>query len=530
MKSPLSYQARRELVERMAPQYRAASRLQKMLLLDTFVALTGYVRKYAMWLLNHPVKSAPSVSHARPVHYGPEVQQALLFAWKAANQICAKRLIPFLPTIVEALERHGHLHLSEKCRSQLLSMSAATADRLLRSQRKRGPRGISTTQAGTLLKHQIPIRTFQDWNETQPGFLEADLVAHCGRQVEGGYLYTLTLTDIATGWTECLPLLYRSRETVLQAIQYARMLFPFPILGLDTDNGGEFVNEELVAYCVQEQITFTRGRPYQKRDQCFVEQKNGAMVRQVVGYDRLVGEHAYRQLTELYRALRLYVNCFQPSMKLLSKQREGKKVRYVYDPAKTPLQRLLLSGVLPAQKQQELTEVAHALDPVRLFQQLELLQQAVFRCAVSIPSLFSTTSFELVRVFSVEYCTMGNVDAERSAPDPAAGLHTLYHEQERRKRVLGWRRTQKDPFGGEWEQIMSWLVANPERSSGNIFRELQRRSPGRYQPLQIRTLQRGMRKIRAYLLETVKEQWQSELIHGRSPQPVSSAAHPTRSS
>ena len=170
MKSPLSYQARRELVERMAPQYRAASRLQKMLLLDTFVALTGYVRKYAMWLLNHPVESAPSVSHARPVHYGPEVQQALLFAWKAANQICAKRLIPFLPTIVEALERHGHLHLSEKCRSQLLSMSAATADRLLRSQRKRGPRGISTTQAGTLLKHQIPIRTFQDWNETQPGF------------------------------------------------------------------------------------------------------------------------------------------------------------------------------------------------------------------------------------------------------------------------------------------------------------------------------------------------------------------------
>ena len=292
MKSPLNYQARRELVERMAPQYRAASRLQKMLLLDAFVALTGYVRKYAMWLLNHPVESAPSVSHARPVHYGPEVQQALLFAWKAANQICAKRLIPFLPTIVEALERHGHLHLSEKCRSQLLSMSAATADRLLRSQRKRGPRGISTTQAGTLLKHQIPIRTFQDWNETQPGFLEADLVAHCGRQVEGGYLYTLTLTDIATGWTECLPLLYRSRETVLAAIQYARMLFPFPILGLDTDNGGEFVNEELVAYCVQEQITFTRGRPYQKRDQCFVEQKNGAMVRQVVGYDRLVGEHA----------------------------------------------------------------------------------------------------------------------------------------------------------------------------------------------------------------------------------------------
>jgi len=271
-------------------------------------------------------------------------------------------------------------------------------------------------------------------------------------------------------------------------------------------------------------------RTERQRARRLLHQKNGAIVRQVVGYDRFAGEHAYRQLTELYRALRLYVNCFQPSMKLLSKQREGKKVRYVYDPAKTPLQRLLLSGVLPAQKQQELTEVAHALDPVRLFQQLELLQQAVFRCAVSIPSLFSNTSSEPVRVFPVEYCTMGNVDTERSAPDPAAGLHTLYHEQERRKRVLGWRRTQKDPFGGEWEQIMSWLVANPERSSGDIFRELQQRSPGRYQPFQIRTLQRGMRKIRTYLLETFEEQWQEEVIHGRSPQSVSSASNPAKNS
>jgi len=165
--------------------------------------------------------------------------------------------------------------------------------------------------------------------ETRPGFLEADLVAHCGVDIEGGYLYTLKLTDVATGWTECLPLLNRSQETVLAAIQRARTLFPFPILGIDTDNGGEFINEVLIAYCEQEHLTFTRGRPNLKNDQCFVEQKNGAMVRQVVGYDRLVGELAYRQLTELYRALRLYVNCYQPSMKLLAKQRNGKKVHRV---------------------------------------------------------------------------------------------------------------------------------------------------------------------------------------------------------
>jgi len=486
-------------------------------MLDEFVAITGYARKYAIQLLNHPQEPKPRSQQTRLPHYGSEVQHALLLVWKAANQICAKRLIPFLPTLVEALERHGHLHLSEECRHQLLSISATTADRLLRASRPQGPHGLSTTRAGTLLKHQIPIRTFQDWNETQPGFLEADLVAHCGLQAEGGYLYTLTLTDIATGWTECLPLLFRSRETVLAAFQRARTLFPFPILGIDTDNGGEFLNEEVLTYCEQEQITFTRGRPYQKRDQCFVEQKNGAIVRQVVGYDRFVGEYAYRQLTELYRALRLYVNCFQPSMKLLSKQREGKKVRYVYDPAKTPLQRLLLSGVLPAQKQQELIEVPHVLDPIGLFQQLKQLQKAVFYCAVSVPPLISNTPSAPVRVFSVDSCTMGSVQASRSAPDPAAELSTLYREQERRKRVLGWRRTHKDPFEGEWEQIMTWLLANLERSSGDIFRELQRRSPGRYQPLQIRTLQRGMHKIRAHLLQTFEEQWQEEVIGGPSP-------------
>jgi hypothetical protein len=389
-------------------------------------------------------------------------------------------------------------------------------------------RGLCTTRAGTLLKQQIPIRTFQEWNESRPGFLEADLVAHCGTDSEGGYLYTLTLTDVATGWTECLALLYRSQETVLAAFQQARMLFPFPVLGIDTDNGGEFINETVMAYCEQEQISFTRGRPSLKNDQCFVEQKNGAIVRQVVGYDRLIGEHAYRQLTELYRALRLYINCFQPSMKLISKQQDRKKVRYVYDPAKTPLQRLLLSGVLSAQKQQELTEVAHALDPMRLFQQVEQLQQAVFRCAVSCSPSISPIPSANICVFSVDYCTVGKLPVERSVPDPIAGLQTLYREQERRKRVLGWRRTHKDPFEGEWEQVTSWLIANPERSSGDIFRELQGRSPGRYQPMQIRTLQRGMRKIRAHLLETWKEQWQDEVIRGPSARPIAPVERATR--
>src|SRR6266700_7548465 len=290
----LSYQARRALLQQTVSQYREASPSQKRTLMDAFVAATGYHRTYARWLLNHAEEVQQTLQRSRPRQYGPEVQHALFLVWHVANRICAKRLIPFLPILIESLERHEHLQISEECRRQLLSMSAATADRLLASQRKLSQHGLSTTRAGTLLKQQIPIRTFQEWNETRPGFLEADLVAHCGTDIEGGYLYTLTLTDIATGWTECLPLLYRSQETVLAAIQRARMLFPFPILGIDTDNVGEFINDALIAYCEQEQMTFTRGRPYLKNDQCFVEQKNGTIVRQVGGYDRLVGEHTYR--------------------------------------------------------------------------------------------------------------------------------------------------------------------------------------------------------------------------------------------
>jgi hypothetical protein len=482
-----------------------------------------------MWLLNHAEEVQHTPQRSRPRRYGPEVQHALFLVWHAANRICAKRLIPFLPTLLEALERHEHLQISDECRNQLLSMSAATADRLLRSQRKRGQHGLSTTRAGTHLKQQIPIRTYEAWNETRPGFLEADLVAHCGEDREGGYLYTLTLTDVATGWTECLPLLHRSQEVVLAAIHRARTLFPFPILGIDTDNGGEFINGAVIAYCEQEQITFTRGRPYLKNDQCFVEQKNGAIVRQVVGYDRLVGEHAYRQLTERYRALRLYVNCFQPSMKLLAKQREGKKVRYVYDPAKTPLQRLQQPELLTSEIQQELTEVMKALDPIRLLHQLEKLEQAVFRCAVGCALVISPIPSTSIRVFSLQDCSAGALPAEGRSPDLEAGLQTLYQEQERRKRVLGWRHTHKDPFAGEWERIISWLQANPERSSGDIFRELEQLSPGRYQPLQIRTLQRGMRKIRTYLLEAIKDGWQEEVIRGPIPWPVPAGGPPASS-
>jgi hypothetical protein len=413
VESTLGFQTRREVLVQMISRYQKASIAQKGALLDEIAAITGYARRYAMWLLNHPEEMQLSPRHRRRQRtFGPEVQHALFVAWQAANQICTKRLMPYLPTLIEALERQGHLHLTISGRSQLLSMSAATADRLLRGPRAHGPRGLATTRAGTLLKQQISIRTFQQWNETQPGFLEADLVAHCGPRTEGSFLSTLTLTDIATGWTECFPLLTKSAEAVVFALQQAQACFPFPILGLDTDNGCEFINECLLAFCDAEQITFTRGREGLKNDQCFVEQKNGAVVRQVIGYDRFEGEGAYQQLGEVYQALRLYINGFQPSMKLLAKQCDGKKMRRIYDPAKTPLQRLLLSHVLPEAKEQELQREAQVLDPLRLFRHLQDLLQALMGLRTSVVA--TSASPATLLPFCIERCigTSGQSSSE----------------------------------------------------------------------------------------------------------------------
>lgn len=324
-------------------------------------------------------------------------------------------------------------------------MSVATADRFLRAQPKPHLRGLPCTKAGIPLKHQILIRTFREWDEVQPGFLEADLVAHCGRHIEGGYLYTLTLTDVATGWTECLPLLHRAQN-----------LFPFPIRDLDTDNGVKFINEAVASFCEAEQITFTRGRPRQKRDQCFVKQKNGAIVRHMVGYERFAGEPAYRQLTELYRAVRLYVNCFQPSMKRLPKQGDDVTGHPRHDEARTPVQRLLLSGVMSAEKQQELTEVAQALDPVCLIEQIKHLQQAVLRHAALFSAMIQRTPPALIEVFSVENGTTGSVPVLKPTSHPLASApQTACQEASEEQEDYAEpepepRRTRSDPFQCVW--------------------------------------------------------------------------------
>jgi hypothetical protein len=300
----MSLRSRKELLNRVMPRYRVSTWKEKRRILDEFVSGSGYSRKYAITLLNRGTQDAAAKRRRPARRYDEAVRLALVTVWTAANRICSKRLIPFLPDFIAAMERFGHLALPPEVRERLLTMSAATADRLLHRERHPEGKTISTTRPGKLLKNKIAVRMFADWNELAPGFMEADLVAHCGDRVDGAYLNTLVLTDIATGWTECVALLGRSEADVSAAIHAIRQCLPFPLLGLDTDNGGEFINYELLRYCEKEKITFTRSRPYRKNDQAHVEEKNGSVVRRLVGYDRYEGLEAWRLLTALYGVLR----------------------------------------------------------------------------------------------------------------------------------------------------------------------------------------------------------------------------------
>jgi hypothetical protein len=368
----MSQRSKRELLETIRPRYLRANKTSKGLILDEFVAAPGYHRKYAIRVLKHGPKAKSRHKKGRRKEYQGEVVTVLTRIWEICGRICSKRLKPFLPEIVAVLEHHNELSLSVEVKTQLLRMSCSTIDRCLKPARFDGKRyGLATTKPGTLLKKAIPIRTYADWDDARPGFVEVDLVAHCGDSVEGQFLNTLTTTDVSTGWTECVAVLHRSQRLVFTAIQTMRQRLPFPLLGLDSDNGGEFINDILYRYCQDEQVTFTRSRPYKKNDQAHVEQKNWSVVRRLVGYDRFESHVELELLNSIYADLRLYVNFFQPVLKLIGKEQVGKKTVKRYDEAATPYQRVLNS------EQVDLTVKAHLcnqylqLNPVMLRDNLD---------------------------------------------------------------------------------------------------------------------------------------------------------------
>src|SRR3990170_110045 len=288
-------QSKRELVEALRLPYRKGRRVDKGRILDQVCAATGYNRKYAIGLFGCGPALRPKRKRGRRPQYGPDVVAALVTLWEASGYLCAKRLQPFLGELLEALERHHQPVAGADVRDKLLRMSAATMDRRLQRARSRqSGRGRTTTKPGNLLKQAIPIRTFADWDQAQPGLLEMDLVAHCGQTTAGEYLHTLSAVDVDTRWFEpialpnrghTVPVSFREKAT-FEGIQAVRRQLPFPLLGIDCDSGGEFINHHLYADCLEQRITFTRSRPFRKNDQAYVEQKNWSGVRQGVGYDR----------------------------------------------------------------------------------------------------------------------------------------------------------------------------------------------------------------------------------------------------
>jgi len=360
----------KDYAEALQVRYRGECRNGKGELLDEFVRVTGYHRKTAIRLLAGKMRKRTG-RRGRRQQYGPEVREALKQLWESLNRPCSRRLQPYLDELVEVMVRRGRMALSAEVTEQLLQMSPSTIDRLLRPYRKQECRhGFSTTRPGSLLKREIPIRTFADWVEDCPGFLEVDLVAHCGETTEGFYLATLTAVDIYTGWVECQAVWGKREDKVRGAIHEVRKRLPFVCKGIDSDNGSEFINRELKRYCVEQQITFTRSRPYKKNDSAHVEQKNWSVVRRLIGYDRYSTREAFEQLQYVHGLARLYFNFFQPVMKLLSKTRDGAKVRKVYDRARTPYRRTLESADLSVQDRQSLAELYSQLDPASLLEQI----------------------------------------------------------------------------------------------------------------------------------------------------------------
>jgi hypothetical protein len=309
----MSLKSKRELLETIRPRYVKANKAEKQKMLDEFTYATGYHRKYAVRVLKNQVqvqnrlKGKPRTYKAI---YRGEVVQALEQIWEIYGRICSKRLRPYLPEAIKVLERCNEIELSAETKALLLKISSASIDRCLHSVRIQSSHGLSTTKPGSLLKSLIPVHTFTAWDEERPGFMEIDLVAHCGNTTAGQYLNTLTCTDLCTGWTALSALPQRSQQAVCDAIHRMRQRLPFPLLGIDSDNGSEFINDLLHRYCLDEQITFTRSRPYRKNDQAHVEQKNWSVVRHTVGYDRWETEPERALLESIYDDLQFYINFF----------------------------------------------------------------------------------------------------------------------------------------------------------------------------------------------------------------------------
>ena len=483
---------RKELIEAVGARYRAGLKSERTTILNEFVALTGYHRKHAVRVL----ASEPGLDPGRRPRnrlYDEAVRQALIVLWEAGDRICGKRLKVLIPVLVNAMERHGHLMLDPQVRAKLLQVSAATIDRALGEARsaidgKRKRR----TGVGAAIRRSIPVRTFADWRDPPPGFFEVDMVEHSGGTKSGGdFVHSLVLTDIASGWTECIAMPVRNQSLVVEALAIAAADLPFAMLGVDTDNDSAFMNQTVFDYCKDRRLEQTRSRAYKKNDQAWVEQKNGAIVRRLVGYGRLSGLAATRALAQLYATSRLYINFFQPSFKLKSKTRDGARVSKKYHPPATPCDRLLASAAVSEAVKARLREQFNGLDPVRLLRDIRSAQQVLSEIAMHAPrdrppAPATTDMATFLGSFATAWKD-GEVRPTHRKP----------------KGSTRWWRTRTDPFAVAWPIVEDWLISEPTTTAKELMDRLARSIPDVYATkAQLRTLQR---RIKAWRAEKAKD-------------------------
>jgi len=365
----------REIVRHKRKEYLRARKSEKGRILDEVQELTGYHRKSLVRLFLGGIgpRGAP-IRRRRATKYGV-ILSHLRVLWGASFYACGKRLAPFIGELLTSLERFGEMEVSGEEEALLRSISPATIDRMLAFDRaKITLKGRATTKPGTLLRSRIPVRTFAEWDEREPGFFELDLVGHCGGSGKGEFLYTLNMTDVFSGWTVLGAMKGRGERGTVAAIKSARKHMPFALRGIDSDNDSAFINYHMTKYCREEAITFTRCRPYRKNDQCHVEQKNWSVVRQFIGYRRYETDEELALLEKIYPLVMLYHNFFSPMMRLEEKERDGSKVRRRYSTATTPYQRLLASnGHIDEPTKESLRREYESTNPAGLLREIMTL-------------------------------------------------------------------------------------------------------------------------------------------------------------